>query len=218
MNCYHYDPITGILLGAGQADPDPMSEGAWLYPANSTPVTPPAAGPQQAIIFSAGSWAVVADQRATRYWLPDGSEHTITLLGETVPASASLTPPPPPVAAVMADAMRAINTRCDTALATITAGYPASEVSSWSKQETEARASLADTASPTPMLTALATARGITVPDLATRVVAKSDAFTTIAGTVIGQRQAAEDQINAIVSNPELDDDQKRAALMAFVG
>jgi hypothetical protein len=41
MNIFHYDPADGRLVGAGQADPDPLTPGAWLVPAFATTKNPP---------------------------------------------------------------------------------------------------------------------------------------------------------------------------------
>ena len=85
-----------------------------------------------------------------------------------------------------------INTACETTLAMIKASYPASEVLSWSVQETEARAYVLDDTKPIPFLTALADARGVTVPNLAALIIAKADAFAGISGSLIGKRQRLE--------------------------
>ncbi len=91
-----------------------------------------------------------------------------------------------------------INAACDAILQTLTSTYPASELLTFDKQETEARAYLADSSTtPTPLLTALAAGRGITLADLAGRVMAKADAFAAASGYVIGQRQGLEDQLDA---------------------
>lgn len=42
MEIYHFDEKTGAYLGAGVADPDPLTPGAWLLPAYSTAVKPDA--------------------------------------------------------------------------------------------------------------------------------------------------------------------------------
>jgi hypothetical protein len=88
-----------------------------------------------------------------------------------------------------------INASCETAMQEVKAGYPESEVLSWAKQEEEARAFMADELAATPLLDALATARGLDKSELASRVIAKADLFATVSGTVIGKRQALEDAL-----------------------
>lgn len=90
-----------------------------------------------------------------------------------------------------------INAACDAALAALTAGYPSSELLTFDKQEAEARALLADPEASTPFLTPLAAARGLETEELARKVIAKADAFTTASGHVIGLRQKDEDRLKA---------------------
>ena len=59
-----------------------------------------------------------------------------------------------------------INAAADRAIATLTATYPDREISTFDKQESEARAYAADPTASTPLLSALAQARGIPLPDL----------------------------------------------------
>jgi hypothetical protein len=92
---YIYDKNTNEYLGATQADPSPLEEGVWIYPAFTTDKKPPDAGANQAVVFNGDSWALVPDWRKHTYWLADGSEHTIEALGEEPPADALDAPPPP---------------------------------------------------------------------------------------------------------------------------
>lgn len=110
-----------------------------------------------------------------------------------------------------------INRDSELAMVEITAGYPESEITSWDKQETEARTVTADPAATTPLLSALATARGIAVAELAVRVIDKAEAFATAAGDIIGRRQALEDQINAIAADAALTDVEKRTSIEQVV-
>ena len=93
-----------------------------------------------------------------------------------------------------------INAACDAALAALTASYPASELLTFDKQEAEARALLAGPEAVTPFLTPLAAARGLETEELARKVIAKADAFTTASGHVIGLRQKDEDRLKAAQS------------------
>ena len=76
------------------------------------------------------------------------------------------------------------------AIAALQAGYPASEVLSWPKQEAEARAFVANPDATTPLLDALAATRGIDKVELTRRVILKADAFAQLSGAAIGRRQA----------------------------
>jgi len=101
--------------------------------------------------------------------------------------------------------LKLINNTCDTALAAITAGYPAGELASWDKQEAEARAYLADTNATVPFIATMATARGVDVADLANRIVTKADAFAGYSAGVIGTRQALEDALEAATTVAEVE-------------
>ena len=72
------------------------------------------------------------------------------------------------------------------------------------KQFSEARAYAADATAPAPLLSALAEARGIPLPDLVERVIAKADAFAVASGSVIGRRQALEDRLDACTTLEEV--------------
>jgi hypothetical protein len=71
----------------------------------------------------------------------------------------------------------------------LVAPYSAEERESWTVQMNEAAAFLADPAADTPMLTAMATSRGITVADLASRVWENTTLYRQAAGTILGHQQ-----------------------------
>ena len=106
-------------------------------------------------------------------------------------------PPVPTLEEVKTAKLSEINAAADRAIATLTATYPDREISTFDKQESEARAYAADPTASTPLLSALAQARGISLPDLVERVLAKADAFAVASGSIIGQRQALEDRLDA---------------------
>lgn len=94
-------------------------------------------------------------------------------------------------------AMRRINDAYEAELASIRTEYPESEQMTWDKQEREARAFLANSATATPLLNAMATGRGMDKTELATRIIAKADAWMQASGLATGKRQALEDQVKA---------------------
>lgn len=107
------------------------------------------------------------------------------------------TPAAPTLDEARAASLKAVNDRCALELAGIISGYPDGEVQSWAKQETEARAYLANQAAPTPLLGALCEARGVPLAVLAQKVIERADLFAAASGRAIGSRQACEDAINA---------------------
>ena len=95
------------------------------------------------------------------------------------------------------DALREVYAFYSAKLSDVRATYPADEVASWGKQESEARAWTADHAAPTPLLSAIATARGVPFALLVEKVIEKADLFAAASGALIGARQQAEDRISA---------------------
>lgn len=99
-----------------------------------------------------------------------------------------------------------INADFEAAIQQITAGYPASETSSWGKQETEARAYVANNSAPTPLIDALASSRSVDKAELVTRIITKADLFAGISGTLIGRRQGLEDDLDALPETATAED------------
>ena len=113
-------------------------------------------------------------------------------------------PPVPTLKDVKADKLSEINAAADKAISTLTAAYPDREIATFDKQEAEARAYAADPTASTPLLSALSQARGIELPELARRVIAKADAFAVASGSIIGQRQALEDRLDTCTTVEEV--------------
>lgn len=114
-------------------------------------------------------------------------------------------PPPPPAptpAQRIAAAHARINTAYQSAVGVMTSGYPADEISSWPKQESEARAWLADNTIATPWLAAASAARGIAKADLVTRIMDNAALFATVHGQLTGKRQKLRDEIDGLGSSP----------------
>ena len=113
-------------------------------------------------------------------------------------------PPVPTLEEVKTAKLSEINAAADRAIATLTATYPDREISTFDKQESEARAYAADPTASTPLLSALAQARGVPLDELVRRVLAKADAFAVASGSIIGQRQALEDRLDACTTLEEV--------------
>lgn len=69
------------------------------------------------------------------------------------------------------------------------------EQGTWTQQRTEAEAYQADNSITTPMLSALATARGITVADMATKVLLAVDKYNQDVANLLASKQAVEQEI-----------------------
>lgn len=105
-------------------------------------------------------------------------------------------PPVPTFKEAKAAKLSEINKAADKIMAALISTYPDREISTFDKQEAEARAYMADPTAPTPLLSALAKARGLSMDELVKRVIAKADVFAVASGYIIGQRQALEDQLD----------------------
>jgi len=98
----------------------------------------------------------------------------------------------------------------ESAVSSLTAGWPQHEIQTWSKQEAEARALVANPDAPTPMLSTIAATRGLTVPELAQRVIREADAFTAASAHFVGLRHKARQLVQAL---PDAGDYQRLAEL-----
>lgn len=111
-----------------------------------------------------------------------------------------------------------VNGKCDEMMRSIEASYPESEVKTWTKQEEEAKAYLADNQVATPLIDALVANRGLDKAELITRILAKAQAFAVVAGTIVGVRQAHEDALHAFeVSYAAADAQQKEVITQSVI-
>ena len=113
--------------------------------------------------------------------------------------------PQRPLEEARTEKLAEINSACDAILNAATATYPETEVLTFDQQLIEAQAYMADDTAAVPLLSALASARGIELADLVQRVIAKSNAFTRLSGYIIGQRQALEDRLDACTTTAEVE-------------
>lgn len=86
-----------------------------------------------------------------------------------------------------------INAAYNAATSALVSTYPKSELLTFDKQESEARAWQADNSAETPLVDMLAAGRQIDKAELVRRIILKSDAFKLAAGYLTGQRQRYED-------------------------
>lgn len=101
-----------------------------------------------------------------------------------------------------------INNDLETALAALRVEYPESEIMSWTKQETEARAWLRDNTRATPLIDLIASQRGLDKALLINKVIEKSDQYSFAVGSAIGRRQMLEDQVKLVEVGKESKLDQ----------
>lgn len=113
-------------------------------------------------------------------------------------AAAPSPPPAPTTQELKAAAHARINAAYQTAVNALTAGYPQSEIDSWEKQESEARAWLLDNTAPTPWIDGAVVGRGIEKETLVALIIGNADALAPLHGQLTGHRQSLRDAIDAL--------------------
>ena len=137
-----------------------------------------------------------------------------------VDAPAEPEPPLVAVSSLIARKRRQIHDEARRRRDLLAPHYPQHEIDTWDQQRREAVAYQGDPSiADTPLLTAMATARGMTVAALAARVLTKAQAFAQAGGAILGAQQALEDQLQAIMTDRAggtITEDEARAALAAI--
>lgn len=82
-------------------------------------------------------------------------------------------------------------------LQSLASPYGPEERESWATQQREARSWLADHASPIPMISAMATVRGITIDQMVSKIMENVALFEAASGQILGLQQRLLDQITA---------------------
>ena len=105
------------------------------------------------------------------------------------------------ISSLAARKRRQIHEHAEAMRAAIAPHYPQHEIDTWDPQFREATAYTADPAAHVPLLAAMATARGWTVPSLAARVLIKAEEFAQAGGAILGAQQAREDQLETVLAD-----------------
>lgn len=95
------------------------------------------------------------------------------------------------------NALELNNAAYEAAIASLTAGYPPSEIATWERQRAEVMAWHLDDTSPTPWIDIAAQARGIPRADYLARTYAKTVLFAQASAYLTGLRQRYETEIKA---------------------
>ena len=88
------------------------------------------------------------------------------------------------------------NADFEAAISSLTSSVPVSEISTWTKQEQEARAYLLDDTASTPFIDAICLARDCDKSYLVGKIIEKADAYAVAVGTLTGIRQKLEKEIS----------------------
>lgn len=160
----------GYYNGQTSADRSPLEPGVWLIPAGCVDTTPPENMRQgYKYQYSPAGWIEVSEHVADRKPPRQSVEQArVWLAGE-------------------------LAKECDMIADSILAEYPQAERLTFEIQVQEAM-----TDGATPLLEAIAAARGLDVDELATRVLANRQRYLAAAAAIIGKRQALMDQANTM--------------------
>lgn len=93
----------------------------------------------------------------------------------------------------------------DQFLAPHRAEYGVVEMATWDQQFAEAQALQADAQADAPLVRAIASARGMDVAELASRIVSNRAAWMVLSGHVIGQRLAYQDALDAAYAGEDVE-------------
>ena len=88
------------------------------------------------------------------------------------------------------------NADFEAAISSLTSSVPVSEISTWTKQEQEARAYLLNSNASTPFIDAICLARDCDKSYLVGKIIEKADAYAVAVGTLTGIRQKLEKEIS----------------------
>ena len=88
------------------------------------------------------------------------------------------------------------NADFEAAISSLTSSIPTSEISTWTKQEQEARAYLLDSNASTPFIDAICLVREVDKSYLVGKIIEKADAYAVAVGTLTGIRQKLEKEIS----------------------
>lgn len=87
---YNVDPVTRIYTGPQQCYKTSLDPDTWHWTGLAMEVEPLPAGENEINLANAEmtAWVVQPFYVGVKYWLPDGSEHEITAIGEVLPPDA----------------------------------------------------------------------------------------------------------------------------------
>jgi hypothetical protein len=204
---YLFDPLTGILTDAYQAQESPAEPGVFITPTYSTAITPPLLADNQAAIFSTvtNKWTVVPDFRGeTFYNQTTGAAVLIEAIG-AVAANLGASPPPKSLAEIKAIQTARINDSASMAFSAITSAYPRDEIETWPNQLWDALAYQKNPLDNLVILPQIAASAGITVAELAARVLTLAAQFNDTSGAIIGKRKAKHKAIELALTVAEVE-------------
>ncbi|WP_394699716.1 hypothetical protein [uncultured Pseudodesulfovibrio sp.] len=101
--------------------------------------------------------------------------------------------------------MNEITTQADAVLLEVSREYGAMERATWDQQYQEAKAYQSDNQAVVPLLSAIAAGRGMIVATLADRIITNRAAWVALSGSIVGQRLAYQDTLDAATTVAEVE-------------
>nr|VFJ42978.1 MAG: hypothetical protein BECKFM1743A_GA0114220_1000335 [Candidatus Kentron sp. FM]VFJ43717.1 MAG: hypothetical protein BECKFM1743C_GA0114222_1000335 [Candidatus Kentron sp. FM]VFK05698.1 MAG: hypothetical protein BECKFM1743B_GA0114221_1000335 [Candidatus Kentron sp. FM] len=228
MQDYHYDPVSMTFTHATDARSYTSGEGETAYmnpPAKATRTTPPETGKHEVARYDnkGKSWETVANYIGTRYWLSDGTVHTITEYGVAPPDEAIFEERPSKhhvwdkesgqwiisLDTARAEAEVKITAFASDARAQVTGTRDGLKVSGWVRKAERAMRKIAGTTSADDetalQLECDARGKGETTAELANKQIAKAGALDMAIATIDGMEAEALERIKMAQSVEELE-------------
>ena len=202
---YLYDPLTGEFKDEYLAQQSPLEPSVYIEPEHSTPKPPLPIEEHKFNHFDGEQWTLKDDTRGV-WFTQDRLEVIVSELDETIDPTWTRVKRPLTQSELKQYQLSEINTAFENSMRQITDSIPATERESWAKQETEARAYINNNSAQTPLIDALASSRSVDKAELVGRIIAKADLFAGISGTLIGRRQALEDDLDALPETATAED------------
>lgn len=214
------------FLGLTTADEDPLQQGQYLIPAGCVEAEPPLAVAGKQPRWNGEGWEYEEDHRGEIYYdTATGEKVEIKEIGKISENLTALLPLEQPCKwdgskwvideAKLADylaeqkqtKLAEINSKAQafvTAQARLNE-VPDFEIQTWEQQRVEALAWSDDPAVETPILAAIAEARGIELDKLRAAALRKAQAFSLLSAHIAGQRQALVDRLNQATTVEEVE-------------
>ncbi len=223
MKIYHYDPYSLEFTGSSDADPDPLTPGEFLLPAYSTGIAPPKFNENQIPLFLNFEWQLFDDYRGqSAYSKTTREKFTIETFGK-IPSELTVKKPPGEfhewdelknewvenldkhLESKHNELILLIRDKAQAKAIILDYSYPEFEKISWANQESEAKLYLSNQDTNAPFLSEVAKIRGVTVHELATRVIKKSDQSRIAYATIAGERQKLESEADRALASRDID-------------
>nr|WP_319543147.1 hypothetical protein [uncultured Pseudodesulfovibrio sp.] len=137
--------------------------------------------------------------------MQDGTVNMVAVTQAELDAEAVYLTSPEHLADQKQNKMNEITTQADAVLLEVSREYGAMERATWDQQYQEAKAYQSDNQAVVPLLSAIAAGRGMIVATLADRIITNRAAWVALSGSIVGQRLAYQDTLDAATTVAEVE-------------